>query len=49
MKIYNNLTELVGNTPMLKLERYCRFNKLNAQIIANMIKKELEGLGYEFN
>ena len=36
MKIYNNLTELVGNTPMLKLERYCRFNKLNAQIIAKL-------------
>lgn len=36
MKIYNNLTELVGNTPMLKLERYCHFNKLNAQIIAKL-------------
>lgn len=36
MKIYNNLTELVGNTPMLKLERYCRFNELNAQIIAKL-------------
>ena len=36
MNIYNNLTELVGNTPMLKLARYCCFNKIDAQIIAKL-------------
>ncbi|MBP5444939.1 MAG: cysteine synthase A [Acholeplasmatales bacterium] len=35
-KIYNNITELVGNTPLLRLSNYIENNKLEANIIAKV-------------
>lgn len=36
MKIYNSLTELIGNTPMLLLKNYISTKNLNASIIAKL-------------
>lgn len=35
-KIYNNLTELIGNTPLLELKNYNASRKLDATIIAKL-------------
>lgn len=35
-KIAKNLTELIGNTPLLELNNYCRENNLGAKIIAKL-------------
>jgi len=35
-KIYENLTDLIGRTPLLKLNNYVKQNKLKAQIIAKL-------------
>ena len=35
-KISNNLTELIGNTPLLQLNNYATKNNLNAQIIGKL-------------
>ena len=34
-KIYQNLTELIGNTPLLKLQHLSQTHKAKANIIAN--------------
>ena len=34
--IYDSITELIGGTPLLRLNRYCRANGLNAEIIAKL-------------
>ena len=36
MKMYRNLTELIGHTPLLALTGYCRENGLNATIAAKL-------------
>ena len=36
MKIFNNITELVGKTPMLSLGNFAKSNNLKAQIIAKL-------------
>ena len=36
MKIYNSLSELVGKTPLLKLNNYMANNKLKANILAKL-------------
>ncbi|MCX7781988.1 MAG: cysteine synthase A, partial [Negativicutes bacterium] len=36
MKIANNLTELIGNTPMLQLANYAKANGLEASLIAKL-------------
>ncbi|MBO7148519.1 MAG: cysteine synthase A [Clostridia bacterium] len=36
MKIYNNITELVGNTPLLRLNRFEKFTGSKANIIAKL-------------
>lgn len=35
-KIYNNITELIGHTPIVKIERYAQNNSLNATILAKL-------------
>ncbi|MDR0560056.1 MAG: cysteine synthase A [Prevotellaceae bacterium] len=35
-KIYKNLTELVGNTPLLSLSSYGKYKSVNAQLIAKL-------------
>ena len=35
-KIANNLTQLIGNTPLLSLDRYCKKNNLEASIIGKL-------------
>lgn len=35
-KVYSNITELVGNTPLLELTNYEKNNKLDAKIIAKV-------------
>lgn len=35
-RIYENLTDLIGKTPLLKLNNYARQNELKAQIIAKL-------------
>lgn len=35
-KIYKNITELIGNTPLLELEKLKKENKLKANIIAKV-------------
>lgn len=35
-KIYSNLTELIGNTPLLQLSNYSRLNTLNTTLIAKL-------------
>ena len=36
MKIYNNITELVGGTPLLRLNRFEKYAKSKAEIIAKL-------------
>lgn len=36
MKIFNNVTELIGNTPLMKLSNYCDKCGLNSAIIAKL-------------
>lgn len=36
MNIYKNISQLVGKTPLLELENYCRENSLNARIAAKL-------------
>ena len=40
--IYDSITELIGGTPLLRLNRYCRANGLNAEIIAKLLVQEEE-------
>jgi cysteine synthase A len=35
-KIYDNLTDLIGKTPLLRLNNYEKRNKLNAEIVAKL-------------
>ena len=36
MMIYNNITELIGNTPLVSLKRYQELNNLEANLIAKL-------------
>lgn len=36
MKVYNNLIELIGRTPLVKLEKFEKVNELNSNIIAKV-------------
>ncbi len=36
MRIYRNITELIGGTPWLELTKYERKNGLNAAILAKL-------------
>ena len=36
MGIYHNITELVGNTPIMELGRYCKKNELDAVLLAKL-------------
>ena len=36
MKIYNSLTDLIGNTPMLKISNYSKINNINANLFAKL-------------
>ena len=36
MKIYNSLTDLIGNTPMLKISNYSKINNINAKLFAKL-------------
>lgn len=36
MKIYNSFTELIGNTPMLKISNYANKNNINANLFAKL-------------
>ena len=36
MGIYQNITELVGNTPIMELGRYCKKNELDAVLLAKL-------------
>ncbi len=36
MKVYNTITDLIGNTPILKLNKYARLNSLEADIYAKL-------------
>lgn len=36
MKIYNGIDELVGNTPLLRLDAYCKNHGLNATLLAKL-------------
>ena len=36
MRIYKNITELIGGTPLLELTNYERRNGLNATILAKL-------------
>ena len=36
MRIYRNITELIGGTPLLELTNYERKNDLNAAILAKL-------------
>lgn len=36
MKIYESISQLVGNTPVLSLERYCKNRQLKAKILAKL-------------
>ncbi len=35
-KIYNSITELIGNTPLLKLNGFIEQNKIEADILAKL-------------
>ncbi len=35
-RIVNNLTELIGNTPLLKLNNYSKANNIKANLIAKL-------------
>ena len=36
MKVYNKITDIIGNTPLLKLSNYIEDNKLEADIFAKL-------------
>lgn len=36
MKIYNQITELIGHTPLVRLSRYCAARSLEAEILAKV-------------
>lgn len=36
MKIYNSFSELVGSTPLMKLNRFCKINELDCEIYAKL-------------
>ncbi len=36
MKIYKSITELIGKTPLVKLENYCKENNINSNILAKI-------------
>ena len=36
MKIYNSLTELIGNTPLLKISNYCKQKGIEANLFAKL-------------
>ncbi len=36
MKIYNNVSELIGATPLMSMDRFCRANGIDAKIIAKL-------------
>jgi len=36
MKIYNSVTDLIGHTPLMVLENYCRLKNLQTKIIAKL-------------
>ena len=36
MKIFNSITELVGNTPLLKITNFCKNNKIEANVFAKL-------------
>lgn len=36
MKIYSSVAELIGNTPLLSIDRYCAENALGARILAKL-------------
>lgn len=36
LKIYNSVTELIGNTPMLKISNYAKHNNINANLFAKL-------------
>ncbi|MCL2382748.1 MAG: cysteine synthase A [Oscillospiraceae bacterium] len=36
MKIYNNILELIGNTPLIKLDRYQKANNVKANLLAKI-------------
>ena len=36
MKVFNNFSELVGKTPLMKLNNFCKKNKLEAEIYAKL-------------
>lgn len=36
MKVFNNFSELVGNTPLMKLNNFCKKNNLEAEIYAKL-------------
>lgn len=36
MKVYNNLIELIGRTPLVKLEKFEKVNELNSNVIAKV-------------
>ena len=36
MTVYNNLIELIGRTPLVKLEKFEKVNELNSNIIAKV-------------
>ena len=36
MKIYNSFSELVGGTPLMKLNRFCEINELDCEIYAKL-------------
>lgn len=36
MKVFNNFSELVGNTPLMKLNNFCKKNRLEAEIYAKL-------------
>lgn len=38
MKIYNDLTELVGHTPLMKINRYCKAQGIDANILVKIEK-----------
>lgn len=38
MKIYNNIMELVGNTPLMKISKYCKANGIEDNILVKIEK-----------
>lgn len=38
MKIYNNIVELVGNTPLMRISNYCRVHDIDSNILVKIEK-----------